>query len=476
MTKFSTGNSVYDNMYTGKPSKDIFLYSKLSQQLSRLEKKVDKLETDNRALKRENTILRHENQQLREENTRLKNIINTNSKNSSKPPSTDQKSSKAPNEYNSRKQTNKRPGGQLGRSGITLTSQVIDRAIQERHIQPRTSLDHQTTKYVVDLEVNVIAHTNANYKGGVIYGPLLRALAIDLYSEGAISFDRIQSFLNNLSGGQLQLSVGAVYNFVRNFALECHDNLNTIKTNLLETEVLYTDSTNVSVNGIQSYIRNHSTTQSVVYSSMPKKNLTALKEYSLLSTFTKTLVHDHETAIYHFGEHHAECNAHLMRYLRKNTEETSNSWSGKMSSFLIALNQYRMRLQAQGVHNFTSEELDRYSKRYDTIIALGKEQNKTTRPRFAMREERSLLARLEKYKVAQLYFLHDFAVDFTNNLSERDLRKCKTKQKVSGGFRKLSGQQIYCNIMSIVETCKKRHLNVLDSIIRIQAGELVMGE
>lgn len=35
----------------------------------------------------------------------------------------------------------------------------------------------------------------------------------------------------------------------------------------------------------------------------------------------------HETALYHFGTDHAECNVHLIRYLCKNTEETGHEWS-----------------------------------------------------------------------------------------------------------------------------------------------------
>lgn len=36
----------------------------------------------------------------------------------------------------------------------------------------------------------------------------------------------------------------------------------------------------------------------------------------------ETLVHDHETALYHFGTAHVECNVHILRYLTKNSEYT----------------------------------------------------------------------------------------------------------------------------------------------------------
>lgn len=70
--------------------------------------------------------------------------------------------------------------------------------------------------------------------------------------------------------------------------------------------------------------------------------------------------------------------------------------------------------------------------------------------------------RLKKYKSNHLLFLEDFSMPFDNNLSERDLRHVKTKQKVSGGFRSNIGQEAYLNIQSIFITCRKRNLNIFN--------------
>jgi transposase len=59
---------------------------------------------------------------------------------------------------------------------------------------------------------------------------------------------------------------------------------------------------------------------------------------------------------------------------------------------------------------------------------------------------------------------------FENNISERDLRKCKNRQKISGGFRKHDGNEMYCAIMSIVETCKQKEMQVFDNIRNIFEG------
>lgn len=71
---------------------------------------------------------------------------------------------------------------------------------------------------------------------------------------------------------------------------------------------------------------------------------------------------------------------------------------------------------------------------------------------------------MEKYRHNHLLFLHDFAVPFDDNMSERDLRKAKNRQKMAGGFRRVSGQEMYCSILSIIETLKRRNMGMLEHI------------
>lgn len=108
------------------------------------------------------------------------------------------------------------------------------------------------------------------------------------------------------------------------------------------------------------------------------------------------------------------------------------------------------------------EKLNNISKRYDELISLGYEQNKLTKNKLFRSEEKSLLNRLVKYKSNHILFLEDFSMPFDNNLSERDLRHIKTKQKVSGGFRSIDGQKAYLNIQSIFLTCIKRDKNIFN--------------
>ena len=99
----------------------------------------------------------------------------------------------------------------------------------------------------------------------------------------------------------------------------------------------------------------------------------------------------------------------------------------------------------------------------------------STKPKWAKKDEAALLRRLEKYKANHLLFLHDFAVSFDNNMSERDLWECKSRQKMSGGFRTQEGSSMYCDILSVIETAKRRHINPFDAIAHILQGKSCFG-
>ena len=90
------------------------------------------------------------------------------------------------------------------------------------------------------------------------------------------------------------------------------------------------------------------------------------------------------------------------------------------------------------------------------------------------KEEKALLNRLIKYKANHLLFLYDFRIHYSNNMSEKDLRICKGLQKMAGGFRTASGREMYCKIISFIETVKRRGLNIFQSIIGLMEGTPVI--
>ena len=428
--------------------------------------------------------LEQENQLLRDDNDRLKSILNQDSNNSSQPPSSDQKGKRA-NQYNNREKSGKRKGGQQGHEGKTLTKKAVEEGIAQglyelrvvEHGVPLASNAAPVIKLVVDLRIVPCVTEHQFYPGkdgrldipaelqsDVSYGKTIRGMAVYLYSVGVVANERIRDFLRGISGGTLQPSGGTVYRWNRDFARRIGCDLKHIREELLSEQVLHTDATCVTVNGTQTYIRSLSAQDSVLYTHTEKKSLDSLKAMPVLPVFAGTLVHDHESALYHFGTSHGECNVHLLRYLTKNTQDTGHTWSQEMQDFLRGILHERKQ-RILGSTTFSRAETGSYEAAYDSLIDKGHAQNEDFKPRWAAREERSLLRRLVKHKREHLLFLHDFRVPFDNNQSERDLRKCKSRQKMAGGFRCNAGAQMYCDILSFIETCKRRAILPFKAIL-----------
>lgn len=473
---------------------------RLTAEVTSLHKENDSLRQEVSVLKQENSVLTEkseklekENALLRDDNERLKRNANNNSANSSNPPSKDQnKPPKAPNTYNGRKPTQKKPGAQPGHKGHGLSKADVEEKIRKGLFVHRLeeigpSGRPYITRYRLDLdirttatEIRIYADDNGKFqvpdelKAEVSYGEKIKAITAFLYSEGVVANDRICTFINSISGDILELSAGSVYSFCRKFSTACATVCGMIEEKLLDAHEICTDATPIKVNGKQTFIRNFSTVKDVLYFGCDKKDLETLENIRIFREFTGVFTHDHETAIYHFGTGHGECNVHIERYLLKNTEETGNVWSRQLSSFLKGMNHARNELKLAGETGFTREQLERYGARYDEIISGGLEQNKNTKGRIAKKEEKALLNRLKKYKENHLLFLYDFRIHFSNNMSEKDLRICKNRQKMAGGFRTTEGRQMYCAIMSFIETVKRRGLNIFQSIINLMNGTPVI--
>lgn len=467
--------------------------SSLRKENSNLRDEVVSLKQENISLNEKCDVLTKENGLLRNDTERMKRILNNDSSNSSTPASQD-KPGKPANTYNDRKSTDKKKGAQVGHQGHGLSKAVIEEKIRKGVFQHRikevgTFMPGRSyvTRYKLDLDVQTIAteyriyadengkfHIPNELKGDVFYGENIKAIAAFLYSEGVVANDRICTFINSLSGDSLEISTGCIYNACNVFSEKCEEVCQCIENNLLNADEICTDATPVKTDGKLTYIRNFSTAQNVLYCSSEKKDLKTLNSFRILQEYTGILTHDHETALYHFGTGHVECNVHLKRYLLKNTEETWNKWGHDLTMFFEGLNHARNEMKKKSKTCFSKEQLENYSNRYNQILSDGIQANKKTKGRLAKKEEKALLNRLMKYKKNHLLFLYDFRVHYSNNMSEKDLRICKNRQKMAGGFRTASGRQMYCRIISFIETVKRRSKNIFQSIKELMAGQPVI--
>jgi len=87
------------------------------------------------------------------------------------------------------------------------------------------------------------------------------------------------------------------------------------------------------------------------------------------------------------------------------------------------------------------------------------------------KEANKLRKRLIKHSEKILFFMNSPNMPYHNNSSEQAIRSAKIKLKISGGFRSEHGAHRYAVLQSIIETCKKQKMDVLDSIKQVLLGE-----
>ncbi len=394
---------------------------------------------------------------------------------------------KSANQYNSRTaqsgtEDGKRcAGGQKGHQGTTLTEADARKIIEitrsqygieptELHIGDPARPDK--VKYrigLIRIPVVTIVHYHADEEGKyhipesenskVAYDNSIRGEMAYLHLQGNMTFNKIAAYYCDSTNGLIHPTESTVFNAQKHLSFSSQPSIDWITEGLQKNDTLYTDATYTYKNGASSYIRNLSSKEAVLYVPMDKKTLEALQGIPILPDYKGILIHDHEVVMYHFGVDHGECIVHLMRYGRKDMEETGNQWAKDLIDFFVRTNQEKETLLSQGVHEFSCKRMKEITHEYGQILSRGFAQNRTVRYAYARQNEKTFLKRLVAYRDNHLLFLRDFRVDWNNNASERDLRKAKRHTVVSGGFRSDDGMDIYCRNLSVLETMKKQGIN-----------------
>lgn len=185
-----------------------------------------------------------------------------------------------------------------------------------------------------------------------------------------------------------------------------------------------------------------------------------------------TVMHDHNRVNYNdrFSYENIECNVHLLRDLRKCTDNTQHSWSATLEHLISEQIVKRKGLIAMGDASFSELEVFRFFMSLDEALILGLGANQVDATHYYAKPESALLKRLAVYRVYYFAWVTNFDLPFSNNLSERSLRRVKTKLKVAGQFQHVNAAQRYATIKSYLETCYRHQVNSINALTSLTAG------
>lgn len=444
-------------------------------------------------------------QELQELVQSLKEKLGKNSKNSSKPPSSDGLKKPAP--VSLRQKTGKKQGGQAGHDGACLIT-VCEPDETKPHMpapcqgcpyytecqgtaciaEKRTVIDAVVTVNVTEHQaLEIICPLSGrklrgdfpeNIRGPIQYGENLQALTVSLNTVGSLSIKRIHEILGNVFN--IPLSTGVISNIVRRCADRVAETVSAIAGRLKEADLAHFDESGTRVDGKTWWVHSASNAAFTYLDISRKRGSAGMDEIGILPEFGGIAVHDCWAPYWKYSSlEHAICNAHITReligILQNHPEQT---WASDFKELLEEMKRIRDKAVEKGEKSLSSYYHRKFRKRYEEIIASGLEMNplpecpgkKHGRPKKG--KIRALIERLQKQKDAVCMFIYNFAVPFTNNQAERDIRNVKVKNKVTGCFRTEQGAHDYMKIMSYVGTAKKNKVNVHEAIRQAIVGEI----
>jgi transposase len=426
---------------------------------------------------------------------------NTDSHNSSKPPSSDSISRKI---VHTRKPTGKKPGGQQGHKGSTLAFiESPDRIVVHapdrcgacgKSLEAQASLGYER-RQVVELPVvkpqvtEHQAHIKAcpscgvqtrgefpeGLKAPMQYGNRIRASLIYLKDYALLPFQRGVEVMQDLFG--VPLCAGTLANIDQQCSEKLAATVQRIKEQVLQAAVVHFDETGMKINGKLAWLHSASTEQTSYYFAHAKRGRPAMEAMGILPEFQGVAVHDFWASYLGYDCDHALCNAHLLRELTFVWEECHQKWATTLSDALLQWKKTVQRAMDKGKSALSRQQVQKIEADYRKIILRGLWANPPPAPTGAPKRGRkknskagNLVARLRDYSQEVLRFVHDFRIDFSNNAAERELRMMKVQQKISGTFRSWEGAIAFCRVRSYIATCRKRNINVIDALSSVFDG------
>jgi len=436
--------------------------------------------------------------QLKERVKKLEEQVNKNSKNSSKPPSTD--GFKKPEKII--KKSLKKNGGQKGHQGHTLYQVDDPDEIVQHKVSTCNKCGHSLDnvestahgkRQVFEVEINIkVTEHQAEQKpcplcgennkakfpedvqSPVQYGSNYKALAVYLNQYQLLPVARTSEFFEDIIG--LKPSEASIINFSNDLYEVLKPVEEKIKQGIIESPVVNFDETGTSVKGKTNWLHSASTDDLTFFAIHEKRGKKAMDDIDILPNFQGIAVHDFWRSYLKYDNClHSLCNAHLLRELTGIYEnDEKQKWAIDMILLLCEIkNTVDETKENTNRNSLTPLQIEFFTTIYQKILDSGFRLNARLdqdkypdhkRGRKKQSKPKNLLDRFDEYKDGIIRFMSDFKVPFDNNLAERDIRMTKLKEKISGTFRSINGANVFARIRGYISTARKNNQSILDSI------------
>ena len=478
-------------------SKDSELEAIISR-FKELEKELDEQKKKNEELNKKIEERIKKNDELEEELRRkIRKITSSNSTNSNFGTSHDILShTVAKAQANTRKKSGLKRGGQTGhlvhRSALSskpdiiikryvdkvpagakkvvedgqeyYATQEIDLVFSSRIVETRYYIQEDGEKLDASLlskyAINPVSYSN-HFKGVMVY----------LNQRGTIPLERLTEMVFEISEGCISVRPSTIVNWNNELSKKSAETRYWILKDILSEPVVHVDETGEKINGDHGWM--HTITNSKGAYFIPTKTRGDIEKgpVAYLENYSGTLEHDHFKTYQRLEKcKHAECNAHIERYMKSGIDIDHSKECEEMIELLHEMLRYKHERIEQGYNEAETDKIELFKERYIEIAQRGIRSYYKEHPNGSSvytPDYVPTFRRMIKYVDDHLRFLTDFKVPYTNNAAERQCRTVKSKKKISGQFVSEDGFKAYADALTIIQTSRIRKENALEAVERV---------
>jgi len=350
-------------------------------------------------LSEQNNLQREEISKLKEKFKKLEARLAKNSKNSHKPPSSDQNKPKKTESL--RKKSGKFPGGKFGHKGSNLKKVIhpdktfthtvdnciicgtnltkVPATLDTRQILEIPKPKIVVTEHVIEIKnCKMCGHVNkAEYPTGVNqptqYGPRAKGLMVYFNKEQLLPYHRIKLLFKSIFNQTI--SAGTVVNAVTESATRLENIESHINGLLQKSEILNCDETGSNISGEKFWLHVSSNEKLTHYGIHKKRGSEAMDDIGILPNYTGVMVHDHWRSYFKYQKaSHALCNVHILRELKFIYEYEGLKWASKMSKLLYDMKDYKDKILSEFYGPLPPMAIQNFEHHYAKVLNYGRRE------------------------------------------------------------------------------------------------------
>ena len=424
--------------------------------------------------------------------------LGQNSRNSSRPPSSEGLAKPAPKSL--RGKSGRKPGRPKGQPGVTMQlSDAPDRVVRHepsccsgcsaglagaseegvirRQVTEVPAARAEVTEHrMIGRRCGCGTVTWAGAPAGVTapvqYGPRAAAVAAYLWHGQFLSRNRVGQAMADLFG--CAPSPGALASMTRKIADAVAPAVEAVRDALAGAGVAHFDETGFRVAGRLAWAHSASSGKFVLVTVHAKRGRDGMDAAGVLPAFGGIACHDAWAPYdcYDGAAGHALCCAHVLRELSAVTETGTDAdvtWARQAIDALLALKKAADEARAAGHAAIGPQTREEHSRWFREAAAAGIALNAGRRTAL-QRKRHALASRMAARDGDYLRFASDLRVPFDNNPAEQVIRMAKLRIKVSGCMRSMRGAEIFCAIRSYLATADRHGIGWLDALTRAATG------